>query len=156
MSDARLVGYWSDENLYQGSMEAADIAFGPDGNGWACWSRDGGAFFILRFNWQAGQDGQLTLDLRQRLSGSWDLEGHVTRHRVTRHRVTSQDACDERVALRYEIRAGQDVFGSPATLLEADRPVSRGTIGARFAFKRGLAGDEQDPAAGSPGDSGPR
>jgi hypothetical protein len=33
MLDERLVGYWSDEDLYQGAMEAADIAFRPDGTG---------------------------------------------------------------------------------------------------------------------------
>ena len=32
--DERLVGYWQDEDLYQGSMEAADIAFRGDGTGW--------------------------------------------------------------------------------------------------------------------------
>ena len=32
--DERLVGYWPDEDLYQGSMEAADIAFRGDGTGW--------------------------------------------------------------------------------------------------------------------------
>jgi len=32
--EPRLVGYRSDEALYQGAMEAADIAFRPDGIGW--------------------------------------------------------------------------------------------------------------------------
>jgi hypothetical protein len=146
MLDARLVGYWSDENLYQGVMEVADIAFRPDGNGWAYWSRDGGGFFILRFSWDTAEDGQLAVDLREQLSGSWDLSG-----RTIRHRVTSQVACDAKIALRYEVRAGQDVFGRPATLLEADQRISRGTIGDRFAFKRGLAGDEQDPTTGPAG-----
>jgi hypothetical protein len=143
MLDARLVGYWSDEALYLGAMEAADIAFRPDGNGWAYWSRDGGAFFVLRFSWHTAEDGQLALDLHERLSGSWDLAG-----RTTRHRVTSQRTCNAQVMLCYQILAGQDISGRPATLLEADQPISRGTIGDRFAFKRGLAGDEQDPATG--------
>jgi hypothetical protein len=139
--DTRLVGYWSDENLYQGNMEAADIAFRPDGNGWAYWSRDGGGLFILRFSWHTTAGGQLGLDLREKLSGSWDLEGHVTRYRVT-----SQEACDTKIVLAYEIRAGQDVVGKPATLLEVSQQISRGTIGDRFALKRELAEDEQDPA----------
>jgi hypothetical protein len=46
--DTRLVGYWSDKNLYQGAMEAADIAFRPDGTGWAYWSRAGGGIFCRR------------------------------------------------------------------------------------------------------------
>jgi len=32
MLDPRLVGYWSDQYLYQGAMEAADIAFSADGS----------------------------------------------------------------------------------------------------------------------------
>jgi hypothetical protein len=51
--DPRLVGYWSDEALYQGAMEAADIAFRPDGTGWTYWSRDGGTFYVDRFSWHA-------------------------------------------------------------------------------------------------------
>jgi hypothetical protein len=52
--DERLVGYWSDEDLYQGAMEAADIAFRADGTGWTYWSRDGGTFYVVRFSWHTG------------------------------------------------------------------------------------------------------
>ena len=31
--EPRLVGYWSDEALYRGAMEAIDITFRPDGVG---------------------------------------------------------------------------------------------------------------------------
>jgi hypothetical protein len=140
--DTRLVGYWSDKNLYQGTMEAADIAFRPDGTGWAYWSRIGGGFFVLRFSWDTPKDWQLVLGLREELSGRWRAERHTVRHRVT-----SQIACDTKIVLTYKIRAGQDVLGRPATLLEAGQPISRGTIGDRFALERELAGDEQDPAA---------
>src|SRR5690348_16399105 len=130
MLDTRLAGYWSDDNLYQGAMEAADIAFRPDGTGWTYWSRDGGTFYVLRFNWHTTDDRRLTLDLHEKLSGSWDLLGHTAQH----HAV-SQASYDKQLALAYEIRAGQDVFKRPATLLELDRKISLGTIGDRFAYK---------------------
>jgi hypothetical protein len=142
--DTRLAGYWSDEDLYQGAMEAAGIAFRPDGNGWAYWSRDGGTFFVLRLSWHTTHGHRLALDLREQLSGTWDLEG-----RTARHRVTSQAACATKIALTYEIHPGEDALGRPATLLEASQPIRPGTIGDRFAFKRELTEDEQDPAARS-------
>jgi len=141
MLDTRLVGYWSDEDLYLGAMEAADIAFCPDGSGWTYWSRDGGGFSVLRFRWHTTDDRQLALELHEQMSGNRELEG-----RRTRHHVTSKAACDTNIVVAYEIRAGQDLFGTPATLLEADRPISRGTIGNRFALKRDLADGEQNPA----------
>ena len=112
------LGFWSDEDLYQGAMEAADIAFRPDGNGWAYWSRDGGTFFVLRFSWHTTHGHRLTLDLREQLSGTWDLEG-----RTARHRVTSQAAYATKIALTYEIHLGEDALGRPATLLEASQPI---------------------------------
>jgi hypothetical protein len=134
------VGYWSDKNLYQGAMEGADIAFRPDGNGWTYWSRIGYSFFIQRFGWDSADGNQLVLDLREELSGRWYTERYATRHRVT-----SRDACDTKIVLSYEIHAGDNVLGEPATLLEVSQPVSLGTIGNRFAFERTLAASEDDP-----------
>jgi len=139
--DTRLVGYWSDKNLYLGAMEAASVAFRPDGYGWVYWSNAGG-FFIARFSWHVAESHQLTLDMYEELSGTWRYEGHTLRHRVA-----SQDACDTKTVLTYEIRQGQDVLGRPATLLETGQPISLGTVGSRFAFERELAGDERDPVA---------
>ena len=101
-----------------------------------------GGFFVLRFSWDTPKDWQLVLGLREELSGRWRTERHTVRHRVT-----SQAARDTKIVLTYKIRAGQDVLGRPATLLEAGQPISPGTIGDRFALERELAGDEQDPAA---------
>jgi hypothetical protein len=137
--DTRLAGYWSDKDLYQGAMEVADVAFRPDGFGWVYWSNAGG-FFLLRFSWHAEESRQLTLDMRENLSGTWHREGHTPRYRVAR-----QEACDTTTVLTYKIRQGQSVWGRPATLLETGQPISRGTIGSRFAFERDLAGDERDP-----------
>jgi hypothetical protein len=99
--DMCLVGYWSDEDLYQGAMEAADIAFRPDGTGWTYWSRDGGTFFILRFRWHTTNDQHLTLGLHEKLSGTWDLESSSTRHHVT-----SQSARGEQIAVTYKTPPG--------------------------------------------------
>jgi hypothetical protein len=143
--DMRLVGYWSDEDLCQGAMEAADIAFRPDGTGWTYWSRDGGTFFILRFRWHTTNDQHLTLGLHEKLSGTWDLESSSTRHHVT-----SQSARGEQIAVTYKTTPGHNVFGKPATLLELDKEVSPGTIGDRFALKRQLTDNEHDPASRRP------
>jgi len=48
--DDRLTGYWSDDDLYLGAMEAAEVAFRTDGTGWTYWSRAGGAFEVRRFD----------------------------------------------------------------------------------------------------------
>ena len=61
--DERLVGYWSDQDLYRGAMEAADIAFRPDGTGWTYWSRDAGTFFAYRFTWHTTEGHRLALAL---------------------------------------------------------------------------------------------
>lgn len=145
MLDERLAGYWSDEDLYQGAMEAADIAFRPDGTGWTYWSRDGGTFLVYRFTWHTTEDHRLTLTLHQQLSGTWDLAGHATRHRVT-----SQAASGQQIALTYQITRGQNALRKPATLLKLDQEISAGTIGDRFAFKRELADTEHDPTTRSP------
>jgi hypothetical protein len=140
--DTRLVGYWSDKHLYLGSMEGADVAFRPDGYGWVHWSNFGGGFFIMRFSWDVGESGQLTLATHEELSGTWRRERHTPRYRVS-----TQEACDTKTVLAYEIRQGQDVLGRPAVLLETGQPISLGTVGSRFAFERELAGDEQDRVA---------
>jgi hypothetical protein len=143
--DERLVGYWSDEDLYQGAMEAADIAFRSDGTGWTYWSRDGGPFNVLRFVWHTGASHTLTLDLHQELSGTWELHDHATQHRVS-----SQAARDKQIVLAYEITAGQNLYRKPATLLQFDQQISIGTIGNRFTYKRELAQTEYDPTTRSP------
>jgi hypothetical protein len=138
--DDRLTGYWSDDDVYQGAMEAADIAFRGDGTGWTYWSRDGGAFEVLRFGWQTTAGLQLTIDLHELLWGTWDLSGLAVHHRIrdcTRR--------DEQVVLTYEVTTGHTVFRESATLLVLSRPIVIGTIGDRFAFKRELAQTDQDP-----------
>ena len=52
--------------------------------------------------------------------------------------------------MTYQIRTGQDALGRPATLLETSQQISLGTIGDRFALKRELAEDEQDPTVRRP------
>jgi hypothetical protein len=141
----KLIGYWSDEPLYQGSMEAADIAFRSDGTGWTYWSSFGGTFYMDRFSWHTDQDGHLTLDLNENLYGTWHLEDHTTRHRVR-----NRDAYHKHLVLTYQITAGHNALRMPATVLQLDQPIILGTIGDRFAFKRELAENEQDPTTRSP------
>lgn len=143
MLDDRLMGYWSDDDIYQGAMEAADIAFRGDRTGWTYWSQIGGAFAVQRFGWQATR-GQLTLDLREKLSGTWTLARDSVQHRVD-HRAS----WDRQITMTYRITAGRNVYGDLATVLELDQPINIGTIGDRFAFKRELAPEDQDPTTHS-------
>jgi hypothetical protein len=138
--DDRLTGYWSDDDLYQGAMEAADIAFRADGTGWTYWSRDGGGFEVLRFDWQTTADRQLAIDLHKLLSGTWHLTG-----RRVHHHVRDQTPQDEQIVLTYQVTEGHNVFRQPARLLLLNRPIVVATIGDRFAFKRELAQTDQDP-----------
>jgi len=111
--DERLVGLWSDEDLYQGDMEAADIAFRSDGTGWTYWSRDGGSFEVLRFGWHTDANRDLTLDLHENLSGTWDLSGHTTEHRVA-----SRTPYDKQIVLAYEITQAQSILRKPGARSE--------------------------------------
>jgi hypothetical protein len=127
--DARLVGLWSDDVLYQGSMEEAAVVFRPDGSGWTYWARDGGVFSVHRFGWRTAAS-RLRLGFSQQRSGTWTVQGHEVRHRVDRQRTR-----DTELALTYTISAGRDLFGNPATLLELDQRLIGGTVGDRFALK---------------------
>jgi hypothetical protein len=112
-----------------GSMEDASIVFRPDGTGFTYWTRAGGPFSVNRFSWQTPASGQLDPRLHKSLSGWWDLRGSEIRHQVDRQSVVHSE-----LTLSFAIVAGQDVLGRPATLLEFDRRVIQGTLGARFAF----------------------
>jgi hypothetical protein len=50
--DARLVGKWSDDVLYLGSMEDAAIVFRSNGSGWSYWARAGGVISLHRCGWR--------------------------------------------------------------------------------------------------------
>jgi hypothetical protein len=69
MLDRRLVGYWSDKDMYMAGMEAADIAFRTDGTGWTYWSSAAGGFEVLRFVWRQASRSALTLPCVPRNSG---------------------------------------------------------------------------------------
>ena len=138
--DGRLAGYWSDNDLYQGAMESADVAFRPGGTGWTYWSRSGGPFTVMRFSWSTTVAGQLTLNLRDVQSGTW-----VLRDRAVRHRVNSQEPCDDQIEVAYEVKAGRNVSGNPVTLLQFERRLRVGTIGDRFALLRDLTDAELVP-----------
>src|SRR5215471_12904583 len=113
--DDRLVGTWSDESLYMGSMEIASITFRPDGTGWTYWSRDGGSFYVHRFDWRCGARGRVLIKLRRSLSGTYAVRGPGVRHRVAR-----DHAEDTIWNVRYAVRDGRDLLGNPVSLLEFD------------------------------------
>jgi hypothetical protein len=144
MLDRRLMGYWSDKDMYMAGMEAAEIAFRADGTGWTYWSNAAGGFEVLRFVWRQTSRSALTLRVREYAGGTWSLDrGTVT------HQLRSQHADDRRIALGYEISAAQKVYGDPATVLQFDKKVIPGSVDSRFALDRELAADEHDPAYSS-------
>jgi hypothetical protein len=129
MVDARLLGKWSDKNLYLGSMEAAEIAFSAEGTGWIRSSNAGGGFELTRFRWRDASGRNLTLDLYENESGTWRMVDGRPPHRA------KEQLEDERIAVAYQITAGQDVVGNPATILEFDQPLIRGVVDNRFALQ---------------------
>lgn len=52
----------------------------------------------------------------------------------------------EQVSRGYEITAGQNAVGGPATVLKFDQHVIRGVSSGRFTLERELATNERDPA----------
>jgi len=140
VSDARLLGYWSDDVLYQGDMEVAEIAFAPHESGWIYWARDGGVFTVDRFVWHTTGRRRLECRIHRSLSGTWTVrEGHVY------HSVDEQSRCNDALSFAYTIGVGRDAIGGQVTVLELDRPVSVGVIGERFAFKHGGVRGKDDP-----------
>jgi hypothetical protein len=145
VQDPRLPGYWSDRYLYQGSMEAADLAFGADGTGWQYWSNFGGAFELLLFRWRLGPESVLGLHLFEYAGGDWARDRAQGRRT---YQLRERHGGDDRIDVAYEIKAGRDVNGRPVTLLEFERDVRSGLMGGRFARQRDLAPDERNPADG--------
>jgi hypothetical protein len=56
---------------------------------------------------------------------------------------------DEPLYQGFMEAAGQNVLHKPATVLQLDQPISLGTVGDRFSFKRELGDQEQDPTTNS-------
>ena len=111
-----------DDDLYQGAMEAADIAFRPDGTGWTSADRDGGWSMSCASTGTLQTTAASPSTCTKSYPGSWDLVGHTAQ----RHAV-SQASYDKQLALAYGRSAqGQDVFKRPATLPELDRKISLG------------------------------
>jgi len=142
--DTRLVGYWSDRDLYLGSPEDSDIAFRPNGSGWAYWSKWGGVFMVLRFAWHTTADARLVLRLRRELSGSWYLEDSRIKHRVE-----DQQSGQGNLAVAYEISQQTDAYGRSARAVKFSQQISPSVIGDRFAYIRTITDSEDDQAGPS-------
>jgi hypothetical protein len=96
--DVRLVGYWSESELYPGSPEYTELGFRADGTGWQYWSSWSTAFAVHRFDWQTAGPGRLTARLRMAVDGAWSLDGPDVLHRVER-----REHVDTLVELAWEI-----------------------------------------------------
>lgn len=132
VTDARLIGRWSDDRLYLGAMETTDLIFMADGAGWSVWSNALGCEQIL-YSWSATDD-QLVIATQRYVR----LEGGGSRLAV----VSDKD-WDKTIETGFVIRAGHDVVGVAVTLLELDQRVS---FGDRFALARRELQPEDDPA----------
>ncbi|UMP01870.1 hypothetical protein [Amycolatopsis sp. EV170708-02-1] len=142
MADERLIGLWSDEIVYPGSVESVDLAFRGDGSGWLQWSSWSTEFAVSRFTWAT--PGELVLRFYCNLGGTWSIEDGVTRHEVE-----SEEKEESVVRLGYEIAPGEDPFGNPVTLLSLDRPLDEHLAGSRFAWVENPA-SLNDPSADAP------
>jgi len=94
----------------------------------------------VRFSWQT-TGSALVLHIHEYVSGRWNLDdGTVTRQQMDRH------AHDEHISLGYQITAGTNAGGDPASMLRLDQHVIRGVNSNRFAFERELAAGERAAA----------
>ncbi|WP_394360652.1 hypothetical protein [Amycolatopsis sp. SB7-3] len=142
MTDERLVGLWSDETVYPGSVESVDLAFLDNGSRWLYWSSWSTEFAVSRFTWAT--PGELVLHFHRALGGTWSIKDGVTRHEVE-----SDEKEESLIRLGYEIAPGEDPFGNPVTLLSLDRALDEHLAGSRFAWVE-KPESLSDPSADAP------
>jgi hypothetical protein len=142
MLDERLVGYWSDKEVYPGGMEAADIAFRPDGTGWVYWYNAARGFGVTSFTWRATASGHVAFTLGETASGTWQFVGGVLSHEVR-----SREAGEKQLTVAYRLTPAPPGTARPAALLEFSQPIIRGVTDRRFAFERELPENEHSPAS---------
>jgi hypothetical protein len=141
MLDSRLFGYWSDGDLYQGSPEASDIAFRPDGTGWTYWSNWGGAFTIWRFAWDTTADLRLVLRVNRHVSGTVRVgnSGPI-------HDVDGEWSRNDVISVGYETSQQPDAHGRISNVVTFDRHISLSVIRDRFAYIRPVTSADLDQA----------
>lgn len=127
--NARLVGYWSESELYPGSPEYTELGFRADGTGWQYWSSWSTEFAVHRFDWAEPEPGRLALRLRMELDGTWSLDGAEVAHRVERRQHV-----DELIELTWALEPGPE--------LTLGRPLDEFLGGTRF---RPVEGGGADP-----------
>ncbi|GAB2584115.1 hypothetical protein GCM10027168_16200 [Streptomyces capparidis] len=71
--DEGLVGHWSSAPFDVGAMESGDLAFGPDGRGWAVWANAAGGLDVARFRWRCPGPGRVVIEEHWGVSGRWAL-----------------------------------------------------------------------------------
>jgi len=114
--DARLVGYWSESEVYPGSPEYTELGFRADGSGWLYWSSWSTEFAVHRFAWHAPEPGRLTARLRMEIDGNWSADGT--------HRVERRQNVDTLVELAWELGTDRK--------LTLDRPLDEALGGTQF------------------------
>ncbi|MFT7873406.1 MULTISPECIES: hypothetical protein [Amycolatopsis] len=123
-----LVGYWSEQEVYPGSPEYADLGFRADGSGWMYWASWSKEFLVHRFRWHVPAPGVLAVRLHLTVGGEWSVdEGHVTHH------VEYREDADSVVEVGWVIE--------PSSELILDRPPAS-LCGTRF---RPVADGGTDP-----------
>jgi hypothetical protein len=114
--NARLVGYWSESELYPGSTEYTELGFRADGTGWQYWSSWSTEFVVHRFAWHTPEPGRLAVHLRMELDGTWAADNT--------HRVERREHIDTRLDLAWTLE--------PDHRLTLDRPLDDMLGGTRF------------------------
>jgi hypothetical protein len=135
--DTSLVGYWSDDIMYSGAMEANDLTFRADGSGFTYWARIGDVFEVDRFDWHVTAEGNLRIHLTRMLTGTWTVQDNSIHHRVQ-----IEDGIDNVHETSYAVAAGRDVFGNDVTTLTLHQPIL--PTAAVFALRKDA---QEDPTA---------
>ncbi|MEV0071006.1 MULTISPECIES: hypothetical protein [unclassified Amycolatopsis] len=132
MNDADLVGKWSDARIYPGSMEATDLVFLANGQGWSVWSNALSSEQVL-FQWS-------TRAQRLVISGRrYARIDHDAKCRV----VVDEQPWHEEIDTGYRIGPGRNAAGGAETVLAVDERIS---FADRFALERHELWTEDDPA----------
>ncbi|KDN18423.1 hypothetical protein [Amycolatopsis rifamycinica] len=132
--DPRLIGYWSDQEIYPGSPEYTDLGFRADGSGWMYWASWSTEFVVHRFGWRVPAPGVLVVRRRLTIGGTWSVDGPG----VT-HRPESREEADTVVELGWAVQPGPELI--------LDRPLDDLLGGTRF---RSVDEGGTDPTTAGP------
>ncbi|MEU0534394.1 hypothetical protein [Amycolatopsis tolypomycina] len=114
----KLIGYWSEQEVYPSDPEYSDLGFRADGTGWMYWASWSKEFLVRRFRWHVPAPGVLAAHLHLTVGGEWSVaDGDVT------HLVEYREEADTAIELGWAIGPGSE--------LTLDRPLGD-LCGTRF------------------------